>query len=236
MPRRRGEGEVRLAIAAALAAADRAFDLAVRLVGGQEHLVVVVESERREVDRDIVLVGTSQLISRSRARLRAPRLPCGRGCPARSRCRWWRTPRACCRVAWRWRSRSLFGVPLPAPGRLHAGGAHAVARFFRGWCDVVLVVVGPSPIAVDFRNVKPRHRNRRRREVRLAETLANGLPLLSSTKLCGCGLPPIFSRFHLVSCAVTVAFSTWRSAPGNTWPPPGRRAPSPDRGSCGRRY
>src|SRR6266446_1852687 len=37
---------------------DRAFDLAVRLVGRQKNVVVVIEPERREIDRDEVHVGT----------------------------------------------------------------------------------------------------------------------------------------------------------------------------------
>lgn len=38
--------------------------------------------------------------------------------------------------------------------------------------------------------------------------VANGLPLPSSGKACGCGAPLIGSRDHLVSWPVTVARST----------------------------
>src|SRR5215475_8008879 len=38
--------------------------------------------------------------------------------------------------------------------------------------------------------------------LRVALTCTVGWPLLSRTKLCGCGLPPNESRAHLVSCAV----------------------------------
>src|SRR6267154_4435770 len=43
---------------------------------------------------------------------------------------------------------------------------------------------------------------------RTCEVFTIGLPLLSSTKLCGCGLPPKLSRLHLVSCAVIATDDT----------------------------
>ena len=53
--------------------------------------------------------------------------------------------------------------------------------------------------------VKPATPGRRSRSpARVASTLTEGLPLLSSTKLCACGLPSTGSRIHLVSCALIV--------------------------------
>ena len=44
--------------------------------------------------------------------------------------------------------------------------------------------------------------------LRAGDTSTVGLPLLSSTKLCGCGLPPKLSRLHLVSCTVSATEAT----------------------------
>ena len=109
---------------------ERRFDQAVRLVGGDEDLVAVLEAEAREIDRQVMPVRHDEADrGRRPRRCRARPGPSRAACAAPTRCRARRRPRAAS-----WRTACQLGPKSTSstavlPGRGQRCREQAIVRF-----------------------------------------------------------------------------------------------------------